>query len=149
MPNTIDNSEDLLDSRDIIARIAELESERDEECHDCEGTGEHLDGAGTVCPTCDGAKVVGLAEDDADELAALLAFQSEAEGYAPDWRYGATLIRDSHFETYAQELAEDIYGREVNAAKWPFSCIDWERAARELQGDYTSVEFAGVTYWVQ
>lgn len=27
--------------------------------------------------------------------------------------------------------------------------VDWERAARELQMDYTPVEFDGVTYWVR
>ena len=32
---------------------------------------------------------------------------------------------------------------------WPYSCIDWEQAAEELQQDYMSVEFDGVTYWMR
>lgn len=62
--------------------------------------------------------------------------------------YGATLVRDSYFEDYARELAEDC-GLIQRDAHWPNDCIDWERAARELQMDYTSVEFDGVEYWVR
>ena len=111
------NSDDVIDSRDIIARIEELEGqdERDEE--------------------------------ETAELASLKALAGEAEG-CPDWTYGETLIRDSYFEDYARELAEDI-GAIPKDAGWPAYCIDWERAASELQMDYTSVEFDGVTYWIR
>lgn len=36
-----------------------------------------------------------------------------------------------------------------DANRWPFTCIDWDKAAQELQMDYTSVEFDGITYWVR
>ena len=39
-------------------------------------------------------------------------------------------------EEYAQELAGELYGKELEDARWPFSCIDWEHAARELSYDY-------------
>lgn len=73
---------------------------------------------------------------------------ADAGGYSEDWRYGATLVRDSYFETYAQELAEELDMIPANA-KWPANCIDWEQAARELQLDYTAVEFGDITYWVR
>lgn len=85
---------------------------------------------------------------DYEELKALKSLAEEAEGYSEDWRYGATLIRDSYFKDYAQELADDI-GAIKSDAGWPNNCIDWDRAARELRMDYTSVEFDGVTYWVR
>jgi len=75
----------------------------------------------------------------------LQALEAEAEGYS-DWRHGAQLIADSYFEKYAQELAEEL-GQVSDS--WPFSCIDWEKAADELKQDYTSVDFDGVTYWVR
>ena len=78
----------------------------------------------------------------------LEALQSEAEDYSPDWHHGECLIRESYFEDYAQELAEDIGAIDPNA-HWPNDCIDWERAARELQYDYTAVDFDGVTYWIR
>jgi antirestriction protein len=89
----------------------------------------------------------GLDEDEAHELKALLSLAEEASS-SPDWQYGEGLVRDSYFVTYAQELADDIGAVDANAS-WPNTCIDWERAARELRMDYTSVDFDGVTYWIR
>jgi hypothetical protein len=122
----ISKYDDIIDSRDVIARIEELEVsiEYDREA------GDPVD------------------EEETAELKALLELQEEAEGYAADWKYGEALIRDSYFVDYAQQLAEDI-GAINPDASWPNSCIDWERAAKELQMDYTAVEFDGVTYWIR
>ena len=86
--------------------------------------------------------------EDIAELDALRALAEEAAQYAPDWEHGETLIRDTYFKTYAQDLAEDC-GMIDDSAKWPNSCIDWDHAARELQYDYTAVDFGGVTYWTR
>lgn len=85
--------------------------------------------------------------DEAEELTALEALADEAEGCC-DWQHGETLVRDSYFQEYAQELAESC-GMVPDNLTWPCNCIDWEHAARELRYDYTSVEFNGVTYWVR
>ena len=134
----ISNNDDVIDSRDVIARIEELQTERDSFVLGAP------DGSETSNPE-------GWAEenpDEAEELAILEALAAEASNYAADWGYGEMLIRDSYFRDYAQELAEDIGA--INAdAKWPNDCIDWERAARELRMDYTFVDFAGVTYWIR
>lgn len=134
MSRVISNSDDVIDSREVIARIEELESERDNIKY---------------APVDDDA--ITLKEwdesDSAEELKALLALQGEADGSA-DWRHGETLIRDSYFEDYARELAEDC-GMIKDDASWPYTCIDWERAAHELQQDYTSVDYDGVTYWIR
>jgi antirestriction protein len=84
-------------------------------------------------------------DEEKEELAALLALAEEGEGLA-DWQYGETLIRNSYFETYAEELAEDI-GAIGKDTQWPLSFIDWEAAANALKQDYTAIEFDGVTYW--
>ncbi len=114
---SINSSEDILDSRDIIARIEELT----DMVRDC---------------------------DEESELKALEAFAEEASWYASDWQYGEMLIRDSYFQEYAEELADDIGAIDSNAT-WPLTCIDWQQAARELQSDYSAVEFDGVTYWTR
>lgn len=132
--------ENIIDSRDVIARISDLEGDEEvaKECETCEGETKREDG---TCPAC-------FPDDDQEELAALRALQEEAEGYAPDWKYGTALIRDDYFETYAEELADDIGAIDRNAG-WPACHIDWEAAAASLQMDYSAVEFDGVTYWVR
>lgn len=130
----ITNSAEVIDSRDVIARIEYLEQElADEE--------------GNV-PTPETADEDEYRMEEIEELAALRALTEEAEGYAPDWQYGATLIRDSYFEDYARELAEEI-GAVSGEERWPLTCIDWEKATRELQMDYTEVSFGEVSYWIR
>ena len=132
MATTIDNTLDVIDSRNVIERIEELRDERD--AHD------------------EGESGRSWAEEypaDAEELRALEALQAQAEGYARDWCYGEVLIRDSYFEDYARELAEDLHGDAVRRTEWPFSCIDWGEAANALKHDYTAIDFDGVTYWVR
>lgn len=119
----ISNYDDVIDSRDVIARIAELVEMRDDEEGD------------------------ELTEDDAAELAELEALASALSGYS-DWGHGATLIRDSYFVEYAQECFDDMEGPN-RLTEWPYSCIDWEQAARELRMDYTAAEFGDITYWVR
>ncbi len=36
-----------------------------------------------------------------------------------------------------------------DGAQWPYTCIDWDEAARQLQMDYASVDYDGVTYWIR
>jgi antirestriction protein len=128
MAREIDNSQDILDVRDIIARVESLED---------------------TIPQSD---IDNLIESEgATELVALrellgdLAGNGGDEEWGGDW-YPVTLIRDSYFKDYAMELADDI-GAVDNNARWPMTCIDWNQAARELRMDYSSVEFDGVTYW--
>jgi hypothetical protein len=124
----LDLTADIIDIRDIIARVEELEQEQPDDDAARDWTGSQ-------------------------ELADLTALMSELEGMGGDeqWRgdwYPVTLIRDNYFQTYAQELAEDI-GAVKADAQWPHTCIDWEHAARELRYDYSGVDIAGVTYWTR
>lgn len=143
MADAISNFDDVIDSRDVIARIEELTEERDAfryVVNDEDAAAEDKAKAA--------ADLEEWEDDNGDELKALTTLAKEAEGYAPDWRHGESLIRDSYFKTYAQELAEDTGAIKADAT-WPNNCINWDQAARELQMDYTAVDFAGVTYWIR
>lgn len=132
----ISNRDDVIDSRDVIARIEELREEI------AEIEGEDFDAAKV------GGQDDPVSSELRDELAALEALADEASNYAEDWPHGETLIRDSYFVQYAQELADDIGAIDRNA-KWPLSCIDWDKAADELKVDYTEVDYDGVSYWIR
>ena len=105
----------ILDSREIEERIDELEGQEDKD------------------------------DDETAELAALTAFREEVSQYSNEWPHGVGLIRDDHFEDYAQETAEEM--GDMKTSQWPYNCIDWARAARELQYDYSSSDLMGETYW--
>ena len=108
---TIDNAQDVLDSRDIIARLAELTEEVDTQIGDFterfqldEGTarGIVLDKAEEAGEdVCDLREMV-------EELDSLEKFAEEASSCADDWEHGVSLIRRSYFETYCRELVSDI-----------------------------------------
>lgn len=138
----IDNSKDILNSKDIEDRIDELEAERGAIADELE------DAEGEQVNVVKGALLAWDASDEAEELRKLKAFRDQLEPYCEDWHHGETLIRDSYFKDYAQELAEDI-GAINRDAQWPTNCIDWNTAARELQMDYTPGDFDGVTYWAR
>lgn len=135
----ITNSEDIIDSRDIIERIKYLEREK-EIALDGVPESEYGDSENEKYTEWNDSS-------EAEELSNLLALQEEASA-SPDWKYGEVLIRDSYFEDYAQELAEDI-GAINKDAQWPNNCIDWEKAARDLQYDYSLVSFDGIDYWIR
>ena len=82
------------------------------------------------------------------ELNKALVLHKIGQESAEDWTYGVPLIRDSYFREYAMELADDC-GMIPDNLTWPLSCIDWDQAARELQMDYTPIDWDGTTYWVR
>lgn len=145
MAYEISNSEDIIDVRNVIERVEELRSEIEDET---ELLGDHPDEPSTPARQ---TRLDNIEELRA-ELAPLESLLEDLAGYGGDhqWEgqwYPVSLIRDSYFEDHARELAEDIGGSDIRNASWPFNCIDWQKAAEQLQQDYSSVEFGGVTYW--
>jgi hypothetical protein len=134
----ISNSDDIIDSRDVIARIEHLESELLDA-----GTAFDLEKDELTGTTHDRGDLQELQ----DELDKLKALQEEAEPYAPDWQYGATLIRDSYFVEYCEDLVKDI--GDVPRELPHYIAIDWDATAENIKVDYTSVDFDGVTYWIR
>lgn len=131
----ITNSEDIIDSRSIIARIEYIER------FDCAGELSEEECGDPDCPTHH--------EEMNEELTKLRALADEGANSADDWTGGAALIRGSYFEDYARQYAGDLYGEKIEDATWPFDCIDWEKAASDLQVDYSSVTFDGEEYWIR
>lgn len=145
MSREITNSDDLIDVRDVIERFEELESEQEsltEARDEFTEPSEDLDIA-----------VATLAEwkaDYADEMATLGSLLDDLKGNGGDeqWRgdwYPISLIRYSYFVDAMQELVSDIgvLPKDIPV----YLAIDWEKTADNLQVNYSSVGFDGVTYW--
>ncbi len=122
----ISEGTDVIDSRDVIARIEELEDEKnvllDDDTPDWEA-------------------------EEGKELATLKELRDDAEG-SPDWIHGEELIADHYFEAYAEQFAEDIGELDRNPS-WPINHIDWEAAADSLKQDYMSVTYGSTEYWIR
>lgn len=115
----ISNIDDIIDSRDVIARIEDLESDIEH--------GQNESG-------------------DVEELKSLKTLAEECEDYS-DWKHGETLIRDSYFTDYCKEMLEDMGSLPKDLPN--FIVIDWEATADNLKADYTYVDYAGVEYWIR
>lgn len=124
MTRKLDLTADVIDVRDIITRVEELET--------------------VSAPENDEP------DDASEELIALMSYLDDLRGNGGDerWRgdwYPVTLIRDSYFQRYAEELCEDI--GDVPRDMPIYLVIDWGATARNIQYDYTSTEIDGATYW--
>jgi antirestriction protein len=92
----------------------------------------------------------GLEEDDLseDDRERMKALNELADEVGSEFYHGETMIPESSFKDYAQQLAEDI-GAISRDVSWPLTCIDWEQAADELLHDYSSVEWENETFYVR
>lgn len=158
----ISNRNDLLDVRDVIERVEELRQERDDLKEALADAIEALNDHDETCmsdvaelkadvDTAQADLAEWLSSSEAAELGQIESFLDELKGYGGDhqWEgewYPVTLVRDSYFEDFARSEAEEL-GFIQRDNKWPANCIDWEKAARELQQDYSQADFDGVTYW--
>lgn len=122
MSNQIDNTQDIIDSRDIIARIEELEG------------------------------IENQGSEEAQELAILLKVQEQAEDCADYQygevlireSYFTDYIKELIDDCY--ELP-----KEFESGDWPWRhmTLDYKAAADEAKDDYTHIDFDGVTYLIR
>ena len=117
---SIDNTDDIIDSRDIIDRIAELKQSAEEGSAD---------------------------EYETSEFWSLVALAKDASVECSDWRHGETLIRRSYWVEYVQDMLADC-GTIPKDIPW-FVEIDWEATAKNIESDYASVDFDGVEYLIR
>lgn len=162
----ITNYEDVIDSRDVIARIAYLECAQNQpEAEEINVGCGHGDAARVTCGTClsswcavcdptpsdrcpfEADHAEGITEEESGELTLLRELAAQGETFR-DWAEGVTLVRYSYFKTYAQEFHEESSDNgHSESVQWPYTCIDWDQAAHELAMDYTTVEFDEVAYF--
>jgi len=128
--------DDVIDVRDIIERLEELEALLHEHLakHDDSCIGDWAEAS----------------PEEHKELSMLVALMEEMAGYGGDeqWRgdwYPLTLIRESYFTDYVQEMLEDC--GEIPKDLPHYIHIDWQATARDVQVDYTPIDVDGATYF--
>ena len=124
----LDLQADVIDTREIIERFEELESE-----YDAFDTPEEIKNW-----------------SDLEEFTILQTTLEELNGNGGDeqWRgdwYPITLIAESYFTEYAKEMLEDC-GTIPSDLPW-YVAVDWEETADNLKVDYAEIEIGGTTYF--
>lgn len=126
-----DGHDDIIDSREIIERIEEIESDA------------------TFIQDEEGEFTLALLDSDTrEEYDALIALREDAESLA-DWHYGETLIHENYFTQAMRELCKDVGFIPHDLPGFIEHSIDWDGVADDLRADYTDFEFRGSTYWAR
>lgn len=143
----IDNTQDLMDSRDIIKYLEEITEERNE-------LQDQLD----EVLTDDEDNHVLIAdireelEPLIEEVESLQDFCNEADNCA-DWSYGEAVIHEDYFTEHTKQIIEDCYEMPegFNNGQWPWNNLemDWEGAAEDLKQDYREIDWDGTTFFVR
>ena len=145
MSTSFNNQDEIIDSRDIIARIEELEGELDAVKEDNAGmplieeTWEWID-----------VNVKQWHEsDEGIELKELQALAAECEGYS-DWSHGTELIREDYFVEHITRIIDDCYEL-PRGDGWPYThlTMDYEAAAKDAEQDYALVSFGNQDYFIR
>jgi len=142
MANEIYNTQDVIDSRDVIERIEELEAEKQELLDDIEEADEE------DAPEIK-EELITWTDQYGEELEALKKLAKDGEDYATDWIYGVGLIHEDYFTEYCEELCKDIGDIPKELPWYIANHIDWDGVADEIKQDYTEIDFDGETYYVR
>jgi chromosome segregation ATPase len=136
--------EELQEAQDALAAHAvsgEGFTDEDKEAHDEQA--EELQTAVDEAEAEHRRALEDFGDDEQTELEELDNLESEIS----DWQHGESMIPEDEFEDYARQFAEDIGGTKDDV--WPYTCIDWEKAAEELSQDYSTVSYQGTDYYVR
>ena len=128
------NTDDIINVSDITDRVEELRESRDQ-------YNEKM---------ADETAWDKIEDGEPEELAMLESMLEDMRGNGGDhqWEgnwYPATMIRDSYFTDYAEELCKDIGDLPQDIPS--YIEIDWEATARNIRMDYSCVEIDGIDYW--
>jgi predicted nuclease with TOPRIM domain len=147
---------DILDSRDLDDLLESLRDEREdlaEELNDAMSEYEKArDGVDDSDDELEEAKEALEKAEDAlanfdDDHERLIADLQDASEEISEWSDGATLILDTYWVEYVQEMCEDV-GYISKDFPWWIE-IDWEKTAENVKMDYTEVEIDGNTYYAR
>jgi len=177
MKNTFELGDELIDSRDVISRLEELEDELGDLTLELEDTRSELSMAKAKRISLHMRSSASESEKEAldelieklenevdyaefflndwenkDEYDDLISLSKQGEN-SSDWSYGETLILETYFTQYIKELISDCYEfpEELDRNQWPWRHLkmNWEDAAEEALVDYSEICVGRYTYLIR
>lgn len=110
IPDEINLNDDVLDSRDIIARLEYLRER-------------------------DGDEDDPLDADEREEMLSLQLLEDAFSGYG-DWHHGETLISETYWSEYCEQFVKDCDMLPRDLSPLIANNIDWEGIAKDMRQDY-------------
>jgi hypothetical protein len=157
----------VVDSRDVIKRLRDLEDEREDLVDEiAEANQDLVDHDVARDPNApddpDDAQARKAISDrleqyqtdltdwdglNGEELAGLRKLNEEGEALTGEWTHGVSLINRTYWIEYVQELLTDIGDL---PAKIPhYIAIDWDKTADNIEANYSELEWDGETFLVR
>lgn len=122
--------DNIIDVRAMVERVEEIQDDLDNLDPDCESERD-------------------VQEEAREELATLQAALDQMKGYGNSRIHGVTypdqIICKDYFVEYILMWAVDV-GYYDDSKGWPYNCIDWDKAAERMEGDYSTIDFDGEEY---
>lgn len=144
--NKYDGTDEQIDSRDIIEKIEELTDEFIAATEDGVEPDEWIDPRDCQMSADDWK--LGLSDDDAELLAALIKFREEEDGnYDDSFADGVFFIHADDFTDAMKEMCEDVGYLPKDTPDW--LVIDWEKTSDNLRADYRESNLRGGEYWAR
>lgn len=168
------SSSDNIDTQEVYLRIDELESletavneakeavegaeaavaEAEQDCENAENDAEReeaderFENANAILEEAQNELLSAEADFDKEDQEELKLLRKLREQADRGWMHGVTLIHESNFADYIQELYEDTASSELGALPSILrDNIDWEDVAKDAESDYTIIEWDGSTFY--
>ncbi len=142
----VSSSDDFIDARDVTMEADQLESEIEDKKEEITLKTQEIENADEEDDQADLQSELDDLADDLTELESdaesIIALRDELDLYPEP-----TLINESHWTAYVEQLAEDIDG--IDTSAWPFNCIDWDQAAEQLSMDFSIITFEGTDFYIR
>lgn len=140
----------VFDSRDLAERLNELEGERESLEQDVTDAEDEIadddsdeDMATRQSNLVAAQEALGEFDDESgDELRILQKLRDEI---GSEFDHGETIISESKWPEYVQELCEDI--GDIPRDMPSYIVIDWDATGENLKVDYGEIEIGGETYF--
>ena len=160
--NTICNTDDTINSRDLCIQLQLLKDDLESEYEDF--ILELSNSSDQYMRDMDKWDVVEILKEGysldtykdecksklIDEWRSIKDFIDEIEserGYEETYRHGVTLVHDNYFDEYIEKDHNSL--RPPHKESWPYNHIDWVKAAKQRRQDFAELTWDGNTYLVE
>ena len=154
--DVFDFDQDIIDSRDIIAHLDEIQEAvdtLDEEIVEKDEEQAQTDNGQVYDVLNHEIRLLEREKEEIEQYRSWLDSELDEATGSPDWIRGEALIHEDYFEEYIKQLIHDCFEMpsDMKSGDWPYRhmYIRYDAAASEAKIDYIETEIAGETFFIR